>query len=245
MFSAKVKFPVEELTPTVLGLREALQANLVSCLLYGSAIRGGLIPKISDLNLLIVLKRSTPEAHELVADRLAGQSMVDPVVVSRGQLKRLFELFPVRFRSIQRNYRVLAGEDPLATHRPRPEMVRFNCEQSLRRLQLEAVHAYLICRNQPRLFLDFLASIEVELYVVLSEMLRQDGIDPPKEFKDRFPLFVEHLNVDETVLDGLLLVKEGRLKLSREQIAKFHLRLTPFLQQVVEWFRRRTSEPTN
>lgn len=41
------------------GLKEKLGANLFSCIIYGSAVRGGFVPGVSDLNLLLILTSLT------------------------------------------------------------------------------------------------------------------------------------------------------------------------------------------
>ena len=45
----------EALDRAVAALTKTLGANLHSLVLYGSAVRGNLVPKVSDLNLLILL----------------------------------------------------------------------------------------------------------------------------------------------------------------------------------------------
>ncbi len=226
--------PTEQLLSLVKTLERELGSNLVSCGLYGSAVRGGLIPKVSDVNLLIVLRRSTPEVHRQVADVLGRQRWANPVVVSRRELKRLFQIHPVKFRSIQRNFQLLAGADLLQKHQASPESVRFNCEQSLRNLQVETVHAYLRGRHSARAYRGFLAQIEIEIFVVISELLRLRGVTVPVDFRERLPLFEKHLKGDVTVLEGLLLVKERKLSLSPTRIESFHQRLTDFLDRALK-----------
>ncbi len=55
-----------------------LGADLYSCILYGSTVRGGRVAGLSDTNLLLVLRDSKPEAHRKIADILAGPARVSP-----------------------------------------------------------------------------------------------------------------------------------------------------------------------
>src|SRR5438105_1739428 len=97
-------------------LKETLGANLHACVLYGSLVRGDAVDGVSDANLLVVLEASTPEAHEAIADALRGAGgPIEPMIVARQSFDRTARAFAIKFRSISRNYRVLAGADPLAT----------------------------------------------------------------------------------------------------------------------------------
>src|SRR5688572_11881374 len=94
----------------VRALIQGLGENLHSCILYGSAVRGDLLPRTSDVNLLIVLEHSTPDAHRLIAEIIrGGAERVQPFVLGRRGLERSQRVFAIKFRSIKRNYRVLHG----------------------------------------------------------------------------------------------------------------------------------------
>jgi len=63
--STDMKTAVER---TAARLVQTLGENLHSCILYGSVVRGEMVDKVSDINLLIVLTESTPAAHSAIAD---------------------------------------------------------------------------------------------------------------------------------------------------------------------------------
>ncbi len=220
-------------------MQSELGSDLRACVLFGSAIRGDLVPKISDLNVLVVLRRSTPEAHELLSKALIKQPIVDPVVVCEKDLLRLFELFPVRFRSMQRNYRVLCGDDPLKDLPGPMEVARFHCEQSLRRIQMRAVRAAVRHCNRPDAYRRFVARTAPGVFVHLAEILRLEGEEVPAEVAQRLPWMEKRLAVDGSTLEALQLVKEGRLKLKGAHIWKFHARLFRLLEQAIGWIEQR------
>jgi len=59
----------------VQSLFKELGPNLYSCCLYGSAVRGNFIEGFSDINLLIVLNESNPNAHQAVAKAIGTDGM--------------------------------------------------------------------------------------------------------------------------------------------------------------------------
>src|SRR5260370_35798563 len=152
-------------------LREQLGANLNSCCLYGSAVRGNFIEGQSDLNLLIVVAGSYPAAHEAICRAIGHESFIDPFIIGRAALTNTARTFASKFASIKRNCRVICGTDPLAELEIDPAQERFLCEQALRNLQLRLTYAF-VTRQREKLYNRFLVRTVTPLFVQLSEILR-------------------------------------------------------------------------
>ena len=129
------------LKQVVAALTEALGDNLHSCCLYGSAVRGNFDDDTSDINLLILLNQSDVHAHLALERALATFKNVDPFVLATRGFERSFRMFSPKFASIQRNYRVLAGADPLKGLRVEPKEEQYLTEQAIRNLRLRLVFA--------------------------------------------------------------------------------------------------------
>src|SRR5688572_15108843 len=97
------------LDQAIRALRSELGENLFSCCVYGSAVRGNTIEGVSDVNLLIVLNRSSAGAHQAVARAIGGMAQIDPFVLAKRGFERSIRAFAPKFASIRRNYRVLQG----------------------------------------------------------------------------------------------------------------------------------------
>ena len=81
----------------VAAMRQALGENLCSCCLYGSAVRGNAVEGVSDLNVLIVLRESTPAAHRALAEVLPAHPRLDPFILSRRSFERSARAFATKF----------------------------------------------------------------------------------------------------------------------------------------------------
>ena len=220
-------------------LKARLGANLYSCILYGSAVRGNIVPGVSDVNLLLVLNESTPEAHGVIAELIRGAVPISPFILGRRGLERSFRAFSVKFRSIQRNYRVLHGADPLAELSVPESIVRAECEQVLRNLRLRVVHAFVTFGSNDKRYSSYLVDITADLFVALSEPLRLEVIEVPPDLAGRLPALEKTYAVDTTVLRDLLALKGRPRVLSSREAATFHDRLFRLLDKAVTWIETR------
>lgn len=216
-------------------LQAVLRDNLHSCVLYGSAVRGNLVPGRSDINLLIVLDRSTPQAHQAIADCLRQFGRVSPLVLSRSELPGSRRVFAVKFRSIRRHYVVLCGQDPLADFDPPPDLLRLLCEQALRNLSLRLQHAFITLGHDRTRYARRLVRSVPALFTTISEVLRCGGVEVPNDYGERPALIGRELDADASVLDDLLTLRRGRRNVSAEEALALHSRLFELLGRAINW----------
>jgi len=225
----------ESLTTTVVAaLREKLGANLCSCCVYGSAVRGNWIEGISDLNLLIVLNDSTPDAHECIAEILRKNPMVDPFILGRAGMERSVRAFAAKFANIRRQYKVVHGADPLAEVKVDPALERFLCEQGIRNLRLRLVYAF-VTRSKRQPYERFLIAHVTTLFVQLSQVMRLSGGALPADFEARTRLFEAKFKIDGSVPRELLALKRQPRALSETETVSWHGRVFPLIDSVVKW----------
>ena len=146
-------------------LRARLGENLNFCIQYGSTVRGDARAGVSDINLLLVLNESTPEAHTVLARILRDFPRIDPMVLAVTEIDRSFRAFAIKFLSIRRDYRVLYGADPLKDLVIDADHERFLCEQALRNIRLRLVNHFLRFGNDRRRFSEYLAHLVSPLFV--------------------------------------------------------------------------------
>ena len=216
-------------------LKDALASNLHSCCLYGSAVRGNFDDDTSDINLLILLNQSDVHAHLALAGALQKFKNVDPFVLATRGFERSFRMFSPKFASIQRNYRVLAGADPLIALRVEPKEEQYLTEQAIRNLRLRLVYTFVTRSHYANAYDRFLVRNITPLFVRMSDILRLCDFDVPKEFRARVPLFEEKLKIDASVLYDLLELKAEPKKLSDKEVIVWHERVFPLIDSVLVW----------
>jgi predicted nucleotidyltransferase len=98
-------------------LTKAYQDRLVSVVLYGSAAVGDHHGRFSDLNVFCVLKQLTPRElgeGESVFRWWREKGNPSPLLMSRDEVARSTDCFPIEFRDMKERRRVLAGADVVA-----------------------------------------------------------------------------------------------------------------------------------
>jgi hypothetical protein len=225
------------LDDVVLRLKQTLGDNLVALVLYGSSVRGDFVPGVSDLDLLVVLAESTPAARAALAAAIRGPLRIDPFVLGRRGLERSARAFALKFRSIQRNHRVLHGADPFAAFAVDEPLLRFLTEQSLRNVRLRLVRAYVLFGATPERYGQVLARLTTVMVVDLTNVPRLAGMDVPRAIEARIRQLGDVLGLDTSVLAELVERRRGHGKWT--DVDAFHARLFGVVDRAVHWLEER------
>lgn len=219
-------------------LQTKLGENIYSCILYGSAVRGGIVDKVSDLNLLIILNESTPDAHRVIAKSIHGKVSIHPFVIARKGMKKSLEAFAVKFNSIRRNYMVLLGRDPFEQYDVDEKILFFLTEQALRNLRYRAVYKFITFGDDPKMYLNFLIRVTPQVFTDISEAFRVRGIKIPHDFQDRISVFRAKVGDEAIILDDMLQLKSRSFRLSEHEIFEFHRMLFTLLDNTISWLNK-------
>jgi hypothetical protein len=95
-------------------LRKALDVNLISVVLYGSAAAGDRDERFSDYNILCILTRITPaelRAAEPVFRWWREQGNPAPLLLTSHEVETSTDCFPIEFQDIRQSHRILHGPD--------------------------------------------------------------------------------------------------------------------------------------
>lgn len=147
----------KEVTRVVQPFLEAADAVLpkgYSALLYGSAARGEFVPGRSDVNLMLVPDHVDPEVMAELSTALRDwelEKQPPPLLLSREELLRGTDVFPIEITDIKVAYQVLRGDDPVAGLTVQPSDLRRALERELRGKQLRLRQAYAAFREKPEM----------------------------------------------------------------------------------------------
>jgi predicted nucleotidyltransferase len=116
-------------------LQRALGGDLVSVVLYGSAVSGDHHGKFSDYNVLCVLTRVTPvqlRATEPLFRWWREQGNPSPLLFTEEELRNATDCFPIEFHDIRDHNKILYGADVVSGMEIPTTFYRAQVEHDLR-----------------------------------------------------------------------------------------------------------------
>jgi len=155
--------------------------NLESLVVFGSAASGDFDPALSDINLLVVLRRDDRDVLEAIKPALTAlirQFKVSPMITTGEELKSSADVFPVKFLYMREQHRVLFGADPFVAMTIRRVHLRLRCEQELKNIALKLRRALISRAATPTARQDMIRGFLPPFMTVLRTMLTMSGETP-------------------------------------------------------------------
>lgn len=186
--------------------------NLASVILYGSAAAGDFIPRRSDYNILIALRKIRPEdlrnAHASVREwHKMGHPV--PVYFTVSELRNAADVFPIEFHQMEIARKVLFGSDVLADLKISDKFLRHQAEYELRskliQLRRQYIPASASVEGLTRLMSESLASFAA----LFRAVLLLHGVQPPATKHEIVALTVQHLKMDGLPFEKIFNIREN------------------------------------
>jgi predicted nucleotidyltransferase len=127
--------PEKAITDFVRRLCEVAGPNLVTVILYGSAVTIEFDPALSDINLLCIVRDTSYPALGALAPVVKSwvkRRYAPPLVLGQEELVRFADVFAIEFLDIKAKHRVLYGDDLIASLVVSMRMHRVQLEYELR-----------------------------------------------------------------------------------------------------------------
>jgi predicted nucleotidyltransferase len=129
------KVPGSAIADFVRRLRDAAGSNLVTVILYGSAVTSEFDPETSDINLLCIVRDTSYPALETLAPAVklwVKRRYAPPLILNQQELQKFADVFVIEFLDIKAKHRVLYGDDPISAFKISMRMHRVQLEYELR-----------------------------------------------------------------------------------------------------------------
>ena len=156
-------FSENKLTEFVTKLRDAAKDNLVSVILFGSAVAGDFHPEYSNVNLFCVVRDSSFAALQALAPAVKwwdSQKQPPPLFMTRNEIERSADVFTIELLDMQQHHRVLFGDDVVKGLSIPVRLHRTQVEYELReKLALLRQHLLIASGNDSRMWEVLLRSV--------------------------------------------------------------------------------------
>ena len=178
----------------VAAAQTAFGADLAAAVLFGSAADGQL-RATSDVNLLLLLKRFTPQTADALRGslRLAHAAIdLQVMFLLERELTQAADAFAVKFADIIARHRVLLGNDPFASlHTSRDAMLR-RLRQVLLNQQVRMRERYMLLSLNEEQLAGAIADAAGPLRSAAASLAQLEG-KPAQSGKQALEAFVEQL----------------------------------------------------
>jgi hypothetical protein len=196
-------------------LRRSYGERLVSVVLYGSAASEEYHPGYSDLNVLCVL---TQVAAKELADAedlfrwWRGEGNPAPLLMSQAELGRATDCFPAEFRDIQRQHRILSGQDVISGLTIGDSFYRAQVEHDLRAKLLRLRQKASGILSEDDRLLRLLVDSVSTFCVLFRHALILHGASAPASKREIVESARERFGVDPAPFFSLLDIRERRIR---------------------------------
>ncbi len=216
------------------GLKDIYRQDLISLILYGSAASGEFVDKLSNLNLLVVLK-DTDLGELKKASGIAHKfRLINPLFLTEDYIVRSTDIFPIEFLDMQENYILLYGKDVLKNININTGNLRFQCEQELKAKLINLRQAYLKTGKDKLALRSLLLRAFTSALHILRNVLRLKGKSAPYQKQDILKELASELNANINVWQNILAVKNKQLKLNNKGVEDLFVSFVRELEKMVE-----------
>jgi hypothetical protein len=186
-----------------------LAGSVVALVLYGDAVKPDRFDAdTSTANVMVVLEAiDLPVMEKLAAAFRPSLGRVAPLVLTRGELARSTDVFPIKFLDMQRRHCLLAGEDLLSALTISDDHLRLRCEQEIKNLGLR-LRRFFIEQGDDPVRLRFVLANAIGAFLQAGEMVLQLKTGAVPETLDDVALqLATQLDVEAARLQRALAVK--------------------------------------
>jgi hypothetical protein len=218
-------------------LEAVQQENLVSVVVYGSAVAAPNNPNKSDYQVLIVTRQLAGAHLRRLRPAIqwwTGQGFSMPVFFTSEEFVESLDVFPIEFRHMKRAYRVLHGQDLLATAEVSKGNLRLETESELRgkllRLRSLSIPAGETAAGLTRLMTESIVSFVRLLRPALELM----GEEPPLGRLATVNQAGKRLQIDTAPLARILRLREESKELMEIEAQDLFASYLDCLSQIIE-----------
>lgn len=178
-------------------------SNIISMAVYGSAVSGNFIPKVSDVNIVMILKelhfKDLKMSLHLVKEA-KGNKINAPLFLTEDYIRRSLDVFPVEFLDLKENHLTIYGVDLLSVFQVDTKHLKLFCEEQIKGKLLRVRQAYLEIGLNPKGQEALLKDSLKALIPIFRNLLRLRAKAVPLSNEDILKSLSQEFNVDSTVL---------------------------------------------
>ncbi len=228
----------EALNHLIGDLRVTHGENLASVVLYGSAAAGDHIELRSDYNLLISLRRITPDDLRMAQAPMREWQRLGhplPVYFTVEELSDAADVFPIEFHQMENARIVLYGEDPFASFRLSDVNLRHQAEYELRSKLIQLRRLYIPASVSVEKLCDLMSDSLASFAALFRAVLLLHGAAGPVSKPDCVRATAQLLHLDQTPFERIFEFRSsGELPATEKEANEIFAAYLDQVERVIE-----------
>lgn len=195
--------------------------DLVSIILYGSAAGQDFQPGSSDINFMVVLTEDGIEHidHAFgVVTKWRKRGVALPLFLTEAYVKSSLDVFPIEYLSLERNYVQVFGKEILKGLTFRQEFLRLQCEREIKGKLLLLREAFMENAGKAKALKAVIKEALPAMIAIFEALLHLKEIALTGNRREIIRAAAGEFEIDVTVFEGLLDIREGRSGLRDEEV---------------------------
>jgi len=204
-------------------LKTAFSGQIVSVILYGSAVTRDFNPRKSDLNFLVVLTDEGISRIAGVQKRVGAwrrKGIAVPFFLTPEHIQTSLDSYPVEFLNMQKAYRVVYGEDVLKSLDIRKTDIRLQCERELKGKLIQLRTGYIFTEGKRQQLYTLISQSLTSFIAIFKALLHLQGMEVPPVRQDILRATCDSFGLDVGLFTMLHSIQSHEIKVSREQMAE-------------------------
>jgi hypothetical protein len=196
-------------------------ADLISIILYGSAVGQDYRPGKSDINFMMVLSEEGIEQLEKAFKTVAKwrrRNVAIPLFLTEGYIQSSLDVFPIEYLNFQQNHRLVFGNDVLKGLTFNTEDVRLQCEREIKGKLLLLREAFLETMGKGRQLKELIGRSLGALSAIFEALLFLKEEAPLTGKRAIITRTCELFDLDGPLFMKLLDIKEEKLKPGHDEL---------------------------
>ena len=233
----KIKDKQKIFTEIVEKYRAVFGEKLVSIHIYGSAVTQDFNPKLSDINVAIILenlKLSNLVLAKGVIKKLRKRDVFTPLFLSKQYIESSLDTFPIEFLNIKSSHKTVYGQDFFENLKINSEYLRLQAERELKGKLLTLRLAFLESIGNLRVIRSLISSSFSSFIPVMKAIIFIKNKEIPEAVVDIIRKTADILNIDLTVFLQAYDIKNRKIKMKGKQLVEFFERYVQTVDQLSE-----------
>lgn len=211
------------------------QENILSIFLCGQAAAGDYLPRISNINLFVILEelnfQDLKKSLKVISKGI-NKKISAPLFLTRKHIQTSTDVFPIEFLEMKENHLLLYGEDLLSSLEVNPEHIRLFCEEQIKGKLIRIRQAYLEIGLKRKGIEALLKESLASLAPVLRSLIRLKGKSPAIEREKIYGQLCAEFNLDQDVFLAILRDSRNDEKIAGQDVETFFERYIGQIQKL-------------